>query len=236
MLGPDEDPSQRRDRRRVGRLRLAAIAAALTAGLAPSMAAASDDEGVEYWLDQSASWSVAERTTLELETAQRLRSASDGREDTYYARLWLNREVNDDLTLAAGVERRSNQPGADETRLLQQASLSRGLFRGRLRLEQRFVDGGQAGVRLRPRVGVAVPLGDSERWTIGADAEAFLTLRSTTAGGDTGLTGVRTTVALAYEASERLSLRLGYVRDEDFNRNAPDTVAHAPLVEVELSF
>lgn len=213
----------------------ASAAVTLSLALVPSGAAA-DDEGVEYWLDQSASWRVAERTTLELETAQRLRSASDGREDTYYARIWLSREVDDDLTLAAGVERRSNQPGADETRLLQQASLSRGVFRGRLRLEQRFVDGGQAGVRLRPRVGVAVPLGDSERWTIGADAEAFLTLRSNTAGGDTGLTGVRTTVALAYAANERLSLRVGYVRDEDFNRDAPDTVAHAPLVEVELSF
>lgn len=217
--------------------RSCAAGAALAAGIAlASAAGASDDEGVEYWLDQSASWSVGERTTLELETAQRLRSASDGREDTYYARLWLNREVNDDLTVAAGVERRSNQPGADETRLLQQASLSRGLFRGRLRLEQRFVDGGQTGVRLRPRAGLAVPLGDGGRWSLGADAEAFVTLRSNTAGGDTGLTGVRTTVALNYEASERLSLRVGYVRDEDFNRNGPDTVAHAPLVEVALSF
>jgi hypothetical protein len=138
-------------------LRLAATTAFFA--LVPLSPAAASDEGLEFWLNPSVSWALDDDTGVEIETAQRLRSESDGREDTYYARLWLNRDLSDAVTVAGGVERRANEPGNDETRLLQQLSTRHGLLRTRLRLEQRFVDDRRTGLRLRPRIGVEAPLG-----------------------------------------------------------------------------
>ncbi len=216
---------------RAGALALAAI-------LAPDMAAAQDSD-FELWLDQSVTYELDSGTSVELETAQRLRSADAGREDTYYARFWVNQEVADGVTLAGAVERRINDPGDDETRLHQQVSLRRGIFRGRLRAEQRFVDdrGGRVGLRLRTRAGVEVPLdGEEARWAFFSNAELFLTLRGTSIGGDEGVTGLRTQVGASYEVSDAVSLSLGYLRQQDFQDGEDDRVGHAPLVGVELSF
>jgi hypothetical protein len=211
------------------------LAAALAAGFSTTAAAQTDD-GLELWLNPSVSWSLDDDTEVEVETAQRFRRGADGRGDTYYARLWLNQDVSKALSVSAGLEQRTNQPGADETRLLQQVSARRGVLRTRLRLEQRFVDGGRMGVRLRPRAGVELPLGSSGRWSAKANAELFLTLRSTTPGGDEGLTGVRTQIGAGYKVTERLSVTVAYLRQQDVREGRPDVVGHAPLIGVELSF
>ena len=54
--------------------------------------------------------------------------------------------------------------------------------------------------------------------------------------GDDGLTGVRTQIGVEYEASDRLSLSLGYLRQQSIDRSGPDEVGHAPIVGVEFSF
>lgn len=200
-----------------------------------SPARASDD-AFELWLNPSASFSLDADTELELETAQRLRGAADGREDTYYGRLWLNQHLSQHLTLSGGAERRINNPGNDETRIMQQVSGRYGVMRSRLRLEQRFVDEARVGLRLRPRLGVEVPLSSNSPWSIITNAELFFTLRSASAGGDTGLTGLRTQIGGSYEMSESFSLSLAYLRQQDFERSGPDQVGHAPLLGVELLF
>lgn len=196
--------------------------------------AAASDEALELWLNPAVAWSLDDRTDIRLETAQRLRP--EGRPDTYFARLWLNRKLTDAVTISGAMERRANEPGNDETRLIQQLSGKRGIWRGRLRLEQRFVDDQQTGHRLQPRLGVELPVGDGEHWKAFADGELFLTLRSTSAGGDTGLTAVRTRVGASYKVSDRLSLTLAYLRQQDIDRSGPDRVGHAPLIGVDLSF
>jgi hypothetical protein len=85
-------------------------------------------------------------------------------------------------------------------------------------------------------LGVALPLSESGRWSAVADAELFLTARSTSPGGDEGLTGLRTQVGVSYEVSDRLSVKLAYLRQQDIRDGAPDIVGHAPLIGVELSF
>lgn len=213
---------------------VAALAAVFAA--VPLASAVASDDGSELWFNPSADFALDERTSVEVETAQRLRRESDGRGDTYYARLWLNRDLSEAVTVAAGVERRANEPGDDETRLLQQISADRGVFRGRLRLEQRFVDDRRTGHRLRARVGVEIPLTANERWSFVTYAEPFVTVRSTTGGGDTGLTGLRTQIGAVYEVNERLSLTLAYLRQQDIDPDGPDRVGHAPLIGAELSF
>jgi hypothetical protein len=200
--------------------------------------ALADADGAEFWLNPSATFALDEDTSVELETAQRLRSAADGRSDTYFGRLWLNQGIAEGVALGGALERRINTEGAaDETRLIQQMSLSRGVLRARLRLEQRFVeDADRTGLRVRPRVGVSLPLGANARWSAFSDAELYLTLLSTSRGGDHGLTGLRTQIGVAYDVSDRLSLSVGYLRQETFNDTRPDEVGHAPIVGIEFSF
>lgn len=210
--------------------------AALLLASVPSAAAASDD-AAEFWLNPSVAVDLDDDTGLELETAQRFRSAADGRPDTFFYRLWLNQKVGDGLTLSGAVERRINTGDDDETRTMQQLSLSKGVLRGRLRLEQRFVDDAdRMGLRLRARLGIKVPLDGDDKWSLGADAEPFFTLRSTSVGGDDGLTGLRTQIALGREISDKLSVSAGYLRQQDISRGAPDRIGHAPILGIELSF
>lgn len=218
-------------------MRNAALASAALALVSVPSAAAASDDAAELWLNPSIAVDLDKDTGLELETAQRFRSAADGRPDTFFYRFWLNQEVGGGLTLSGAVERRINTGDDDETRTMQQLSLSRGVLRGRLRLEQRFVDDAdRMGLRLRARLGVKVPLDSDGKWSLGADAEPFFTLRSTSVGGDDGLTGLRTQVALGREVSDNLSVSVGYLRQQDIRRGAPDRVGHAPIVGVELSF
>lgn len=201
--------------------------------------ALASDEDFELWLNPTFSFDLDEDTEFQLETAQRFRDADRGREDTYYARFWLKQQIGDGLRLDGGVETRANDGGRDELRLLQQLNASSGIFRGRVRLEQRFQEdrGGRMGLRLRNRFGVAVPLGGEDSpWSAEASGELFWTLRSNGPGGDTGLTGVRTVAGVGYEVSDSLEVSLAYLRDQDFIDNGPDEIGHAPLISVDFSF
>ena len=69
-----------------------------------------------------------------------------------------------------------------------------------------------------------MPLDAAGKWSFGTDAELFLTLRGTSVGGDTGLTGLRTQYKLGYEVNDNLSLSAIYLRQQDFRDNRPDRV------------
>ena len=209
---------------------------ALMLVLASAPAAATSD-AAELWLNPSVSVDFDKDTGIEIETAQRLRSADDDRVDTYFVRLWLNQKMAENLTLSGAIERRINNGGSDETRLIQQMTTSHGYLRTRLRLEQRFVDSAdQTGLRVRPRLGVAVPIDTNERWTFKTDAEMLLTLQSTSNGGDTGLTGLRTQMGVSYDVTPRLTLSAAYLRQQDFDERGPDVVGHAPILGIEFAF
>ena len=218
-------------------MRLIAMMAAGSFALLAATPATAQDEAFEFWLNPSIEFDLDDDTGVELETAQRFRSQDDGRVDTYFGRLWIKQSIARGLTLAGAVERRVNDGGSDETRLMQQLSGSHGLLRTRLRLEQRFSDGAdQMGLRLRPRLGVEVPLDADGRWSAGADAELFWTLRPRSVDGDTGITGLRTTVGVGYDVTDNWSVGIAYLRQQDFEPDGPDEIGHAPLVEIGYSF
>lgn len=212
---------------------LSGVALALTLP-APAYA----DEDFEVWLNPSIGTELDDNTAVEVEGALRFRSSAAGRDDTYFVRGWIKQKIAPGFTLSGGAERRHNSDGSDETRFLQQLTTSHGVLKTRVRLEQRFVDnrGGRMGLRLRPRLGLESPITEDERLTIGADAELFWTLRGTSVGGDTGLTGLRTQVGFGYEVSDNLDLSLVYLRQQDFEDNARDTIGHAPLLTIDFSF
>ena len=203
--------------------------------LAVPGAAHATDDAFEVWLNPSIEYNLEDDTSVELETAQRFRG--DGRVDTYFARLWLNKDFGDNFTLSGGIEQRENDGGFDEVRLLQQVTGKHGYFRARLRFEQRWVeDQSRVGFRVRPRLGVQVPINEAGDWTFKTDAELFLTLKSTSVGGDDGLTGFRSQFGVSHDVNDSLALSLTYLRQQDFRDNAPDRVGHAPLIGVSYSF
>lgn len=210
---------------------------ACVAALMSASAAQATDDDFELWLNPAVTFDIDDDTGLELETAQRFRDADRGRVDTYYVRLWLNQDLSDVFTLSGGVEQRINDGGADETRLHQQLSGRHGLFRSRVRVEERFVDGAdRMGLRLRTRAGVSVPLAEDSPISFDTNAELFWTLRSNNRGGNQGLTGLRTQIGFGYDVNDRLSVSLAYLRQQDFSEGEPDTVGHAPLIGIEYGF
>ena len=213
------------------------LPAALAAGLlclSPASAMAGDEDA-ELWFNPSATRAINDRTVFELETAQRLRS--DPRDDTYFVRAWVNREDSQGTEWSVGIEQRWNGSDEQEVRMLQQVGYGWGVLDFRTRLEQRFVsDTSQTGVRLRQRVGTSLPLGEAENaWSLAADAELFLTLRSTEPDGQTGLTGVRTFIGFEREIG-RFDLSLGYLRQQDIRDGGDDRIGHAPFVGITTAF
>ena len=121
--------------------------------------------------------------------------------------------------------------------MIQQLSGKHGIVRTRLRLEQRFVDGAdRMGMRLRPRLGLSVPVDEAGRWSVKGDAELFFTLRSTSQGGSDGLPGLRPQLGASYDVTDRLSLSAVWLRQQDIRQGRPDTIGHAPLIGLEIAF
>ncbi len=210
---------------------------ALLAGclLFASSTAVAQDDGGEIWLNPAFATSLDNATSVELETAQRLRQ--DPRNDTYFARLWINREDNQGREWSMGVEQRWNGPDEREVRLLQQIGYDWGPLEFRTRPEQRFVDvDPQTGWRLRQRLGTTIPLTPSQDgWSLTGDAELFVTLRGTEPDGQTGVTGLRTFIG--FERSYgRYDLSVGYLRQQDIRDSAEDRVGHAPFVGLTVNF
>lgn len=189
----------------------------------------------ELWIAPKVAVALDNNTAVEIDTMMRLRE-DDRLSDTFYARLWLAQKLSDKFTLSAGIEGRSNTKGGlDETRFLQQIAVASGIWRARLRFEQRLVEASRLGLRIRTRGGVAVPLDHARKWNAFSDAELMFTLRAPNSSSFEGLTGVRTQIGVSAKVADNLSLSLGYVRNQEMRRGAPDTVGHAPIIGIDLS-
>jgi opacity protein-like surface antigen len=209
---------------------------ALACFLAPAPAFATDDN-FEIWINPRFTTALDKNTDVQLETAQRFRDADDGGVDTYGFDLWVIQKLNDSLTAQFGVERRINDGGPNEVRLQYQMSLKTGIFRGRGRIEQRYVDDtDRMGLRARFRGGVSVPLDSKKKLSGFSDVETFFTIRSTGKGGDDGFTGFRTRIGAAYKVSKALTVNLAYLRQQDVRSNRIDRVGHAPFIGLDFTF
>lgn len=213
--------------------RTALVAAGFMLALASPVLA--QDEAGELWFNPAFETSLDDRTTVELETAQRLRS--DPRNDTFFARLWLKREDSQGRDWNVGIEQNWTGPDEREVRLLQQVGYDWGPLEFRTRLEQRFVNvDPQTGWRIRQRVGSTMPLTeDEDGWALTGNAEFFVTLRNTEPGGQTGLTGLRTFVGFE-RGFGRYDVSLGYLRQQDIRDSAEDRIGHAPYIGVTVDF
>jgi hypothetical protein len=219
------------------RVRRTAVWTLLCLGLSISTPASASDEAFELWLAPSLRGQLDENTGLRLETAQRFRNSSERRPDTYFVRLWASQQVSPHLTLEGAIERRVNDGGADETRLLQQVVAQHGIFRNRLRLEQRFIDrSAQTGWRLRSEHGVRIDLDRDHKWFVRADAEFFFTLQSNSIGGQTGFTEQRSQAGIGHRFTPHVSASLSYKRVQTIRRGRDDVVGHIPMIHFDYVF
>lgn len=200
----------------------------LAALLAASPAAAAENE-LDFWLNPSISKDIDKQNFVEIETQQRF--FGDDTRDFYAGRLWLGRKLGNGVTAMVGVHR-SWQGDTRENRVMQQVSYPlTSVLKGRTRLEQRFFnDQPRTAWRLRQRLGLSVPLSKAkDGWEFATNVEGFFTLRSGTSGGQTGLTTVRAFAGMEREF-ERVELSLGYTRQQNVRRGAPDRIGHAPTI------
>lgn len=206
-------------------------------GVIVTTPALASDEAFELWFAPSIRAAIDGDTDLRIETAQRLRNSQDQRPDTYFVRLWATQQISRHLTVEGGVERRVNDGGSDETRLLQQLVAQHGIFRNRIRLEQRFIDRTpQTGWRLRTEHGVRIDLDREGDWFFRADAEFFFTLQNNSIGGQTGFTEQRSQAGIGHRFSPHFNASLSYKRVQAIRRNRPDVIGHIPMIHMEYSF
>lgn len=217
-----------------GRVRATLLVCLSLLGAAP---AAASDEAFELWFAPSMRAQLDGNTEVRLETAQRFRNSRDGRPDTYFVRLWGSQDVSRHLTIEAAIERRVNDGGSDETRLMQQLVARHGIFRNRVRLEQRFIDRApQTGWRLRTEHGVRIDLDDERNWFFRADAEFFFVLQATGLTGQTGFTEQRSQAGIGHRFSDHFNASLSYKRVQAVRPGRADVVGHIPMIHMEYSF
>lgn len=210
---------------------LAALLAATVA--TPALA---EENRLEGWFEGSVVAKLDKKTEVEFQMQQRARGSSNPIGDNQTYRLWLARKIGK-ATLSGGIHR-SKEGAVKETRLLQQISYPLPIdgLKGRTRLEQRFIDdAAKTGWRLRQRIGVGVPLTSEDGgWAFVGNAEGFLTLRSTSVGGQTGITGLRTFLGVE-RSFGKIDLELGYTRQQNIRKGAPDRVGHAPTLGITIN-
>lgn len=202
---------------------------ALSLAAAPLRAA---DTG-QVWLTASATKAFGARTSLQFEATQRWRpdSAAGNQRPV---RLLIDRKIGGGFRLGGGIAGFDTDRGPFELRLHQQLSLSRGIFRARTRLEQRFIDdAARAGWRMRQRVGVDIPL-DDRAWSVNTHSELFLTLRDADRGGPTGLTQMRATIAVERQLG-KVTVSAGYLYQHMIVPDGRDRIAWIPQLGVGFS-
>lgn len=203
----------------------------MAAALTLASPARAEENALELWLAPVVRTAIDSRTTVEFDSAQRLR---DGNADsTVFVRGWLFRKLGSGVTAGVAAERRWDGP-VREVRLLQHLSYALGPVKMRSRLEQRFLSNApRTSWRLRQRVGTSIPLGKSQ-WSGLVQAEGFFVLRAPLPKGPTGLTIVRTLVGVERKYG-KVDLTLGYLRQQSIRRNAPDRVGHAPFIGIAIN-
>ena len=186
----------------------------------------------QFWLTASATKALDPNTNVALEVTQRWRpNSATGNQRPI--RLSIDRKIGGGFRLGGGLAGFETDRAPFELRLHQQLSLSRGIFRARARLEQRFIDdAARVGWRLRQRVGVDIPL-DGRAWSVNAHGELFLTVRDVERGGQTGATQVRGSVAAERQLG-KVTVSAGYLYQRMVVADGRDSVAWIPQLGVGL--
>ena len=209
-------------------LRLRHISGALLAIILilPANAAAATSE-TQAWVTESLIIKASDADTVTIDTSQRFRrDSSNGDQQT--VRLLIDHSIAKGVQLGGGIAYFHSGP-EQELRLFQQATLTKGIWLSRTRIEQRFFDtADRASWRLRQRVQASIPLDGAKKWTLVAATELMFHLNRARPSDKTGLAVMRNQIGLRHPISKALDAQLLYMRQQTFRDNRPDAVAHVP--------
>lgn len=200
---------------------LAALAAFL-----PISATAADSE-TQGWLTESLIIKASDADTVSIDTSQRFRrDSSNGDQQT--VRLLIDHRIAKGVQIGGGIAYFHSGP-EQEMRLFQQATLTKGMWLARTRIEQRFFDtASEASWRLRQRVQATLPLDSANKWALVGAVEVMFHLNRARPSDKTGLAVLRNQIGVRHALSKAVDLQLLYMRQQSFRDNRPDAVAHIP--------
>ncbi|WP_298396849.1 DUF2490 domain-containing protein [Sphingobium sp.] len=130
-----------------------------------------------------------------------------------------------------------------ESRIRQQVTwdnvvkLGPGRVSVRLLTEERWRRGADGtGIRLRPFVRYAMPLGTKTGMTLAVSHESFLNLSRTGYQSTRGEERMRNAILLALPVSHRLNFEAGYIRQDGFVHHAANATDHIASVALRAAF
>jgi hypothetical protein len=199
-------------------------------------ARAQHDEQV--WLQVNTNVPVAPRLRLTLEQIGRFGDRPGGLFQTEFGGLLAYR-LADGVELGFGyrmVGAHNGNSAANEDRLRQQVVVTRGGFAGRLRVDERFSDGGaEIGFRVRPllrynqRIGGLRPL-------LFVSHESFFLPNSTSWGQRRGYERMRNIAGVTLPLGRQASADLGYLNQYRFARGGSRAqMDHALSLQVSIN-
>ncbi|HKY80423.1 MAG TPA: DUF2490 domain-containing protein [Sphingobium sp.] len=206
------------------------ISGALLALAIPLPAAAATSE-TQAWITESLTIRASDTDTVSIDASHRFRrDSSNGEQQT--ARILLDHRIAHGVQLGGGIAYFHSGP-EQELRLFQQATLSKGIWVSRTRMEQRFFDtANRASWRLRHRIQASLPLDTAKRWTVIAAAELMVNLNRARPSDKTGIAVMRHQIGLRRPLGKALDAQLLYMRQQTFRDGRPDAVAHIPWATI----
>ena len=204
--------------------------------------AAAQEADSQLWTGGSASVDAGGGVELGIEGIARLSDADDG---LYETELGGSAEValGGGIALQAGYLRVTRHRGGrtisgeNRTRVQLSATLGHfagGTLSGRIRIEQRWRDGTDIGLRLRPQLRFTRPLGSGGPALI-LYHESFLGLNRTDWGQRPGYERMRNFAGVSTPLAKGLALEAGYINQYGFGRGgARDTMDHVASFSISL--
>lgn len=196
-----------------------------TGSASPTWAATEESQA---WITEQVTIRAGQDDILSIDSSQRARSDGKSGGEQFLARVGIDHRLTPAVQVGGGIAYLKSEVD-QEMRLFQQLTLTKGIWTGRTRIEQRFFDNAdEASWRLRQRVQAAVPVDAAKKWTIIAAAEVFFHLNRARPSDKTGLAMMRHQIGIRHPIARALDAQLLYMRQQNFRDGRPDVVSHIP--------
>lgn len=217
------------------------LALALFADSSPALAEIPED--AEAWITLGAGGPISGKLLGNFEAIARFSNDEDGLYEAEFGG-FLGYKVSKATALWVGYVRvpryRRGGPTTVEDRIRQQVTadlgkVAGGSLSGRVRLEERFRDGGGVGLRLRPQVKFSLPLRkDGPAFVL--SHESFITLNNTGWGQRKGFERMRNFVGVSTAVTKAVKAEIGYLNQYNTPPGGRDSIDHAGTLTLSYSF
>lgn len=192
------------------------------------------EQDTQLWVNAASTHHLSEETQLILDASWRFRERARGDEQVM-ARFTVLQTVADGVRIGGGGAVFETEGGATELRPHQEIDLAFGRFSARSRIEERFFEGAdRMELRVRQRIGYALPVGKAGRLSL--DGEYLHLAQTRERGGNRPRDEWRARAIASAKVSDRLTLGLGYLAIHTPREGARDRLTHIGQTHLNLAF